>query len=603
MGNEDILLQTIPVSNIKGTFLVPSYQRGYRWSEIEVETLLEDILANGNKNYCLQPIVVRKTDSFYELIDGQQRLTTLYLIYKYFRDKDPFQYDEPAFNLTYQTRKNSEDFLKTLEPDKRNENIDYFFIVKAYETINNWFEDPSIEGSVRRTKLRNISQYLDNNVSVIWYEVNEDEDPIALFTRLNIGKIPLSDAELVKSLFLHNALSDEEDKKEDLIKSLLQNGSSSDEKRRTKLFQREISLQWDDMEQELRNDSFWYFLSNSSKEQYPSRIELVLELIASEHGQDKYKTKRNKHQIFFYFDNEFKAGKNIEDIWFEVTNTFLRLKDWYENHDLYHKIGYLIASDTYDLQEIYHLSNQYSKKQFSVELDNIISESIRLRQGKNYSDLSYDNDSDAIGKLLLLFNVESVRQTGDKTQRFPFDKFKFDNNGKETWSLEHIHAQNSENLNREADQLNWIKLHFPYVRKQNNIKLTARMQEVLEKNKISGNEFDKIQREVIDCLSPKGENEYIHSIGNLALLNTRDNAALNNSIFDVKREAIIKMDKNGEFIPFCTRMVFLKYYNTQPEDSQIHFWGQSDRNDYIKAINEVLKDYLGDELIDMETGE
>ena len=83
----------------------------------------------------------------------------------------------------------------------------------------------------------------------------------------------------------------------------------------------------------------------------------------------------------------------------------------------------------------------------------------------------------------------------------------------------------------------------------------------------------------------------MHSIANLALLNTADNAALNNSTFDVKRNAIIEMDKRGQYIPFCTKMVFLKYY-TPSADNQLQFWGQADRIAYVKAINTVLSDYI-----------
>ena len=77
----------------------------------------------------------------------------------------------------------------------------------------------------------------------------------------------------------------------------------------------------------------------------------------------------------------------------------------------------------------------------------------------------------------------------------------------------------------------------------------------------------------------------------MALLNTQDNAALNNSTFDVKRNQIVEMIKEGKFIPYCTQMVFLKYY-TPSNVNQVHFWGQADRDSYVKAINDVLKDYI-----------
>ena len=59
---------------------------------------------------------------------------------------------------------------------------------------------------------------------------------------------------------------------------------------------------------------------------------------------------------------------------------------------------------------------------------------------------------------------------------------------------------------------------------------------------------------------------------------------------------IIKMDNEGQYIPFCTRMVFLKYY-TPSAGNQLHFWGESDRKAYIDAINRVLGKYLPEKIV------
>ena len=119
---------------------------------------------------------------------------------------------------------------------------------------------------------------------------------------------------------------------------------------------------------------------------------------------------------------------------------------------------------------------------------------------------------------------------------------------------------------------------------------------ILDKEKLERSEFDAIQQKVLEILSVSGNTEYLHSIANLALLNTADNAALNNSTFDVKRNAIVDMDKRGQYIPFCTKMVFLKYY-TPSEHNQLHFWGQADRIAYVNAINTVLAEYLPEAII------
>ena len=80
-------------------FFIPSYQRGYRWTKQQVLDLLNDIKEFAEKKkdeyefYCVQPLVVKLMDNkekeqnnlntnedWYEVIDGQQRLTTIYLI-------------------------------------------------------------------------------------------------------------------------------------------------------------------------------------------------------------------------------------------------------------------------------------------------------------------------------------------------------------------------------------------------------------------------------------------------------------------------------------------------------------------------------------------
>lgn len=422
MGN-NIILETKFVADISGSFNIPSYQRGYRWSETEVVRLLDDIYQNGKKNYCLQPVVVRKKEDQYELIDGQQRLTTLYLIYKYMKNVNPF-FNEPAFTLSYQTRDQSEEFLKTLDMTKQDDNIDFWFIAKAYNTIKEWFEQDL------QIRVMHIFEYLKEDVKIIWYEVGESEDAISLFTRLNIGKIPLTSAELVKAMFLSR--------------------DNAENMRREK--QEEISLQWDGIERELHNESLWFFLTNSVKGEYQTRIDLVLDLIA---GKDE--STREKYYTFFRFD-ELRKEVSLDDIWKKIYQTFLTLKGWYEDHDLYHRIGYLITSGT-SLHKIFALSKDKKKSEFNESLDELIKKSVAI--SGNYAELSYEKSLDykRISTLLLLFNIESVRRSDGHAQRFPFDQFKHHKGSNVTWSLEHIHAQQSEGMKTQDVWKKWLELH------------------------------------------------------------------------------------------------------------------------------------------------
>jgi hypothetical protein len=100
----------------------------------------------------------------------------------------------------------------------------------------------------------------------------------------------------------------------------------------------------------------------------------------------------------------------------------------------------------------------------------------------------------------------------------------------------------------------------------------------------------------VQFLSDKSEEDLTHSLSNMALLSESQNSALNNSLFDAKRREIIEMDRRGEFIPYCTRNVFLKYY-TAPDKIQMAKWSEADREGYVAAMNRVLKTYLSNDQV------
>ena len=136
--NTEIILDTKLVGNVQGVFYVPSYQRGYRWGKEEVTRLLEDIYTNGNKTYCLQPVVVRKDGDRYELIDGQQRLTTLFILLQYikreYKPKISLKYE-----LIYETRENSAEYLNNIDETLADSNVDFYHLFHAYKAIGEWF--------------------------------------------------------------------------------------------------------------------------------------------------------------------------------------------------------------------------------------------------------------------------------------------------------------------------------------------------------------------------------------------------------------------------------------------------------------------------------
>lgn len=559
----DIKLGTRLVGEISGKFVIPSYQRGYRWTEKEVKLLLDDILQNGANPYSLQPVVVRNHGDYYELIDGQQRLTTIFLIYKYFRNASKGFFDDAKFSLAYETREQSEQYLDNIDMSRRDENIDFWFIANAYETITKFFEHRN------KSDWTQLNNYFDNNVRVIWYEIPDNESAVDLFTRLNIGKIPLTSSELVKALFLRE--TDNEIKKH----------------------QEEISLQWDNIERDLHDRRLWSFLSNEDGSKYSTRIDLLLDMMAAKKSDD-----REEYKTFFHFDDLAKESGSLYKVWQDIHHTFLILKEWRYDHDLYHYIGYLIASGAITLTDLYHSTKNLKKSEFLTHLKQKIRESIALPPDKTYDDLNYENGRPQIETLLLLFNVESVRTLDDGKQWFPFDKHKEANTN---WSLEHIHAQQSKGLDTNEKIRIWLQDHIPSLLstgkdKEDVSALIEKMEELISdidenpKKAQVRDRFEEIQDAVTSMLSPAG-GEYIHSLGNLALLDCSDNAALSNYVFDAKRNIVVGWDKKGKYIPFCTKMAFFKYY-TPSGDTQLHYWGAKDRMAYLTAINEKLAEYL-----------
>jgi uncharacterized protein with ParB-like and HNH nuclease domain len=269
-------VELVPVSQLlTRSFYIPAYQRGYRWTQDQVEDLLNDVHdffpreVTGSKDktwYCLQPLVVRPVNLTeidaddlssnqieYELIDGQQRATTIFLIGHYINEMFRGKLKEPELSLRYETRPLSSGFLKNLSVDLDDNvkidrtNIDFFHISEAYQTIHKWVSKLSEGGCFKQDRF--IDVFL-NHLKVIWYQ-SDEADSIAIFTRINIGKIPLTNAELIKALFLKDSNFSELAKNVDIH-----------------LKQLEIANDWDRMESALHNPEFWYFPESVTPSEY-----------------------------------------------------------------------------------------------------------------------------------------------------------------------------------------------------------------------------------------------------------------------------------------------------------------------------------------------
>lgn len=597
------LLKLKTVNDLLGlSFFIPAYQRGYRWTSKQVNDLLDDIWqfvresGNSNSNqefYCLQPVVVKNITPnnndipVYEVVDGQQRLTTIYLIIKYLAkahlkvESIADEYKKDLYTLCYATRVGSEEYLQDINED--NSNIDYHYIYSAYKTIENWFK--SDENTIDRTDRDSFLGVLlgkkdkNRSVQVIWYEVDEKVEGVDIFTRLNIGKIPLTNSELIKALFLSESSFSEYGNMEALRKKV------------------QIAQIWDSIEQSLNEEDFWAFVTNRRQAEYATKMEMLLDTISG-----KKVGKSDPYHTFLYFLKKSNDAKDqLWESWLLIEKYYLTLREWYKNKNLYHKVGFLIACGE-NLSNLVNLSLKSSKSIFEEKLD----EKIREKVNTNLHDLSYENQSDhkLIKSILLLFNIESIRTNEKTNEYYPF---KFHKNV--DWSIEHIHAQNTDGLdrNKKAPWSIWLKEHRKLIEEMADDPAfnawNPEWQDILDKlrnvdhDKISWEAFSSLSEQVIRLFTEEygTEKNSLHSLSNLTLLGHSDNSALSNSVFEVKRRQVIKFDIEGRYLPICTRRVFLKYYNEKPSGQQTYYWGKDDQLNYLTKIEMTLAKYLPDE--------
>lgn len=643
------------VNEILGmSFYIPNYQRGYRWGVQQVKDLLNDINEYENEDsdfYCLQPLVVKrknsesektildeikKTDSLdkvldiikenqenwdnWEVIDGQQRLTTLYIILK------ALDIDKPYF-LRYQTREKSKEFLETLglEDSKLDKysNIDFYHIEQAYTTIQDWLSEKNKEEKFNEK----FKEKILRNVKFIWYESRE-KNPIEVFTRLNIGKIGLTNAELIKALILNTANFNQSEKT---------------------IRQETIALEWDNIEYTLQNDEFWYFLNNIGNEK-TTRIDFIFEIIKDkdylglkkEIKKDKeYKedTGNDGYQTFRYFYEHFKrADKDkvdpLKEVWDKVKEIFQTFKEWYDDLEFYHYIGFLInfnkKSSEIIASEIIAWwkgegNHKNDKKQFKDKLIGEIQIQIKhCRDLEKIYDIDGATSKRESKRLLLLHNIQTIinqnklaiKDYGEQVfQKFPFHIFK-----KENWDVEHIDSNTENQLNELNDQKEWLRnsLVLPALKKEENKSL---IQEILNFINSNDNKKDNPIREFLDLKNEiegrigdiagdklQGEEEK-NKIWNFVLLDQTTNRSYGNALFSAKRRIIIGKeqgkvfiqkiiggenkeevkDAQSAFIPPCTRNVFMKFYSMNSSSNNI--WSKTDAANYRDNIKETLKEF------------
>jgi len=568
------------ISDLLGmNFFIPSYQRGYRWNELQVKDLLNDIdnftpkeIMNSSEKtwYCLQPLVVKqKEESIWEVIDGQQRLTTIFLILHYFNQGYVENRRKKLFELNYETRKNSKSFLQKVNDESKenpDSNIDYQHIFNAYQTISEWFNEKGDQYNQNEFESK-FQQY----TKVIWYETNQTQDGRDIFSRINMGKIHLTNSELIKALFLNS--------------SNFKSRNPNDEDR-IRLKQLEIATEWDNIETVLHNEEFWLFINKDESEK-ETRIEFLFELLVrkSNDGEDNYFTFRE-------FNKKFtdKTEQIISDNWKEVKRYFQTLQNWFENRELYHKIGFLITLGE-DIKTLIGLSQKEDKKKFV--------ETINAKIKNRFANVQIDDlkkkDDTKVRMVLLLHNIQTMLNNKEENTKFPFNRYKKKTKDNKGWDIEHIHAIATKAPKEKEQQEDWLKYAKDFFtseleieKKKNASEKTPKLEKFIAST-YNSNTFETLFNEISNYV---GDDDDVDDLDNLALLDLGTNRGYKNEFFSYKRDKIIEKDKTNTFIPICTKNAFMKYYTQTGKIEQMSFWSETDRNGYLADIKKVLQIYL-----------
>lgn len=635
-------------------YYIPEYQRGYRWEDKQVLNLLDDLdtfFSGDTKGqfYCLQPIVVKEVtidnEKWLEVIDGQQRLTTILILMKVFDQLNAPKFGLPkthSYTIRYATRPSIQNIFDTIsitsEPstnkavidESKNQwpgMIDSLYIYNAAKTILNWFMD-------EQPRIFRYGQYFyntvnsgDKSVQVVWYETNEDKDPHDIFNRMNSLKVGLSCSELIRSIFLSSCTKFNLGTFDGLSDSL----KLEVEKERFQQKQSSINEKWDEIEQQMRDESFQSFLTSRNIKSR-NAIDLLFDLVSGKYASNKpFNSNLNKEDelyTYLYIKNMVDVDGDAWTTWLSILNVYEKLLFWYHDRDLYHRIGFLntIAATGHEDDAVYTLlAERKGKIALRNKVVSMIKEAMILPENKEthrpiekLSQLSYDNNIhyNYIKRLLILYNVETSRiQTS--SEFFDFDKFRYTADKKhKIWTLEHIHAQNSDCLpetNKDSwyewivfnrDSLKKLVLGDPNLEKQ-RISLVNQ----LERDSAVNNEkqepycksikytfenikelFDDVANFYTQLDAKADKAKPMHQLSNMALLDLGQNAMVGKSPFEVKRQIISNQIADNKYYPICTQKVFLKLYDK--ESMQIHSWSQRDRELYLEDMKQKLTEYL-----------
>jgi len=585
----------------KDSFLIPTYQRGYKWTSedenSQVKVLMNDLFSaydNSAERYYLQFITLKDTNNVFEVIDGQQRLTTLTILFSLFNLHNAISSEENFVNkkLIYQIRKNFiEEFIykdinKIISADNwevfslnnpsRN-NQDVYYIFHATKTINNFLH--KIEENIKIDKFH---EYISDKVQIIVNILDDEMNSEKVFVNVNKG-VRLNDEDLAKGLLLTKIPLDNKNEQYRLTENEI------NEIRTT------LGRQWDELsEWSIRNKVTTFFQPNEKgiiwliKLTFPQVNDLDIE-----------------NPVFTFLFEKYQKGEKATNIFAEIYKTKQILNDWLNIPEVHNLLGFLIHSkNQHNFVNIWNkLKELITKKEVVTKLKELIKNEVPFNSEENkLNELNYHDSKNDLFNLFLILDIIKFLPINDRNQNI----YDFGLITNENWSIEHIFPQNIDELKNtnsfSKEDLSILKEILPdeiniddinIEDKDDKVNIVNLLKKIKKEQEYCS--IDEYEKEALKYLLENNAKD-LHRIGNLALLEFGMNSSLSNNFFDEKRKIIVEKVSKGKFVPYHTYDVFSKLIIDN--QTSLHIWSKNDivkHEEYITVKINELFNYLNKE--------
>lgn len=543
---------------------IPDYQRGYEWGENNVRLLLEDLkkfldkiyvsdtdkFLDDKLFYCLQHITIISKDNgeYYNVVDGQQRLTTIAIILAYFGKADLLK-----GKLKYSSREDTGEFLnneiftrKYWEQNDKEEDVkhkDEFYIRAAANMVQTWDKEQTWNSNQRKRYI----EILLNRTKLIVNVVSGNEEMI--FANINGAKAELDGADLLRAVQITHSSKEKyeithSDNSNEVNEYRVKMGMLLDEINNW-CGQKDVRTF---LGRFLKDDSF--DKSGFNEKLYP--INYLYRMMYEMHPDNNMPFEFR----FFEYGLDIKGNGVGDDNWemyIELKRIYGFVRDWYESDEIYHYLSYLFSNfkSKVNFVAIYKTwENSKGKLSFITELKKEISKyilEIYSSDGENNEEpakeklkndlanlsFSWYHNKESLVKILILLDV--IYSCKSK-YRLPINYFV--SKGED---IEHIGCQtpNEEDLNNREK---WLE----YIKKLNDYKFDidkGRLDEWWEKLLKEQEVIDDVTSNIIDELNSYG----LNSIGNLVLLHSSQNRSYRNASFNTKKSIIIEDYYNNKY--------------------------------------------------------